>query len=75
MSIVKKVKDLELPFGKHVVIGSGIIDIGGEIYHVINRANARLQIFDTEKDYRLFEQVIKEAKERTDVKNIFVKKT
>jgi len=33
------------------------VDVGGEIYHVINRANARLPIFFTEEDYELFGQV------------------
>jgi putative transposase len=41
------------------------IDIGGEIYHITNRANARIQIFDNPKDYQLFEEVLNEAKERT----------
>ena len=39
------------------------VDVGGEIYHVINRANGRLQIFDTPEDYRLFEQLLLETKE------------
>ena len=30
---------------------SGRIDIGGHVYHVINRANGRMQIFDTDEDY------------------------
>ena len=33
------------------------VDVGGEIYHVINRANGRLQIFDKDADYDLFEQL------------------
>ena len=40
-------------------------DIGGYIYHIINRANARVQIFDTNDDYQLFETVLEEGKERT----------
>jgi len=44
------------------------VDIAGEIYHVINRANARMQIFNIDKDYQLFETVLKEAKNRTDIK-------
>jgi putative transposase len=44
------------------------IDVAGEIYHVINRANARLQIFNTDKDYQLFETALEEAKKRTDIK-------
>jgi putative transposase len=35
----------------------GKVDVGGYIYHVINRANARVQIFDNDKDYQLFENV------------------
>jgi REP element-mobilizing transposase RayT len=41
--------------------------VGGEIYHVINRANSRLQIFHNDKDYKLFEDVLIEAKERIDI--------
>ncbi len=44
------------------------VDIAGEIYHVINRANARLQIFNNDEDYKLFEKVLEEAKERIDIK-------
>jgi len=40
------------------------VDIGEMIYHVINRANARMQIFNEDKDYQLFEKVLKEAKEK-----------
>ncbi|MDO8572198.1 MAG: transposase [bacterium] len=39
-------------------------DIGNHCYHVINRANARLPIFFTEKDYILFENVLEEAQEK-----------
>ncbi len=39
-------------------------DIGNNLYHVINRANARLQIFFEEKDYILFENILEEAKEK-----------
>jgi putative transposase len=37
------------------------IDIGGECYHVLNRANARLKVFFSEVDYKLFEQILEEA--------------
>jgi len=37
------------------------VDIGNEIYHVINRANARLPIFFKGKDYQLFEAILLEA--------------
>ena len=44
------------------------VDVADEIFHVINRANARVQIFYNDKDYKLFEQVLEEAKERIDLK-------
>ena len=44
------------------------IDIGDEIYHVINRANGRAQIFNTPNDYRLFEELMGEAKALTDMR-------
>ncbi len=39
-------------------------DVGNLVYHVLNRANARVQIFDTDKDYQLFEQILEEGKEK-----------
>lgn len=44
------------------------VDVGGEIYHVINRANGRFQIFDTDEDYQLFEQLLLETKELLDMR-------
>lgn len=44
------------------------IDVGDVIYHVINRANARMQIFNKDEDYILFEKVVKEAKEKFDMR-------
>jgi putative transposase len=38
--------------------------IGGYVYHVLNRANARHSLFDTPLDYAAFEKVIAEAHER-----------
>ena len=32
------------------------IDISDTVYYVINRANARMQIFDKDKDYVFFEE-------------------
>jgi len=40
------------------------IDVGNYIYHVLNRVNACVQIFNNDKDYQFFEQVLTEAKER-----------
>ena len=37
---------------------------GGLAYRVLNRANARLQIFDDEADYAAFERVLEEVRER-----------
>lgn len=44
------------------------VDVGGEIYHVINRANGRLKIFDTDEDYQLFEQLLLETKDILDMR-------
>ncbi|MEK7115707.1 MAG: transposase [Patescibacteria group bacterium] len=39
------------------------VDVGGEVYHVINRANGRLRIFNKDEDYKLFEKLLLETKE------------
>lgn len=44
------------------------VDVGEEIYHVINRANGRLQIFNNDEDYCLFAQLLLETKEVTDMR-------
>ncbi len=44
------------------------INVGNYVYHVLNRANARAQIFDDDKDYQLFEQILTEAKEKYDMR-------
>ena len=38
---------------------------GGLVYHVLNRANARMTIFEKPEDYAAFEQVLEEAVART----------
>ena len=38
---------------------------GGLVYHVLNRANARMTIFENDQDYAAFEHVLEEAVERT----------
>ncbi len=43
-------------------------DIGGQIYHVLNRANAKVKIFDNENDYRLFEKLLEGATTKYEVK-------
>ena len=37
---------------------------GGLIYHVLNRANARMTIFEKDGDYQAFERVLEEAVQR-----------
>ncbi len=44
------------------------VDVGEEIYHVINRANARLPIFFNEEDYKLFEAILEEARKKVDMR-------
>ena len=44
------------------------VDVGDEIYHVINRANGRHRIFNAETDYRIFEQILLETKELIDMR-------
>lgn len=39
------------------------VDVGGEVYHVINRANGRQTIFHKKENYLHFEQLLIEAKE------------
>ncbi|MBI4118577.1 MAG: hypothetical protein HY455_03525 [Parcubacteria group bacterium] len=44
------------------------VDVGNEVYHVINRANGRMQIFDAPEDYRRFEKLMLDAKELIDMR-------
>ena len=39
------------------------ITAGGLVYHVLNRANARMRIFDKGQDYEAFERILDEAVE------------
>jgi hypothetical protein len=41
------------------------MDVGGIPYHVINRANGRVKIFHTDKDYKHFEALLLEGGELT----------
>ncbi len=43
-------------------------DAGNYIYHVLNRANARVRIFDDKKDYELFELILEDAIQRYDMR-------
>jgi len=44
------------------------VDIGGHVYHVINRANARLQIFFKKEEYKLFEKILTDGAEKYDMR-------
>jgi putative transposase len=41
---------------------------GGLLYHALNRANARLAIFETDEDYAAFERVLAQAIARFDMR-------
>jgi putative transposase len=44
------------------------IDVGSYVYHVTNRANARVPIFDNDEDYRLFESILEEDQKKFDMR-------
>lgn len=44
------------------------VDVADHVYHVLNRANARAQIFDTDTDYKLFEEILEDAVEKFDMR-------
>jgi putative transposase len=44
------------------------IDLGDYVYHVINRSNSRVRIFDNDADYRDFEYLLNEVKETYDMR-------
>lgn len=41
------------------------IDAGGYVYHVINRANGRMTIFEDDADYAALERILWQAQQRT----------
>jgi putative transposase len=41
---------------------------GGLVYHVLNRANARMTIFEDEGDYEAYERILQEAVDRTEMR-------
>ena len=41
---------------------------GGYVYHVLNRAVGRAQIFDKSADYATFEKVLRQAWEQTSMR-------
>lgn len=44
------------------------VDVGDHVYHVINRANGKLTIFEKDNDYLLFETLLKDAKRETSMR-------
>lgn len=46
------------------------VDVGGEVYHVLNRINGRFQIFYTDADYQLFEDILANGVSRYDMRLI-----
>jgi REP-associated tyrosine transposase len=44
------------------------VDVGGYVYHALNRASARALLFDGAADYQLFEHVLQEAQARTAIR-------
>ncbi len=44
------------------------VDVGNHPYHVLNRAVGRFTIFDVDEDYRCFVDLLREAKEMTDMR-------
>lgn len=46
------------------------VSVADTVYHVINRANGRVQIFNSDEDYKHFEELLLEAKELTDMRII-----
>ena len=46
---------------------SNRVDVGGEVYHCLNRAVGRQKIFHDNSDYRLFETVLEEVNDITNV--------
>ena len=41
---------------------------GGYVYHVLNRGNARMRVFDDDRDYDAFERLLAEAVERSEMR-------
>ena len=37
---------------------------GGLIYHVLNRSNGRLTVFEKDQDYAAFERILEEVREQ-----------
>jgi putative transposase len=46
------------------------VAVGGEVYHALNRANARLPLFDGDPAYEQFQQVLAEAHQRVAMRTL-----
>jgi putative transposase len=44
------------------------VDVGGLVYHVLNRGNGRMDVFEDDGDYEAFERVLAEAVGRVDMR-------
>jgi putative transposase len=44
------------------------VDVGGYVYHVLNRAGARVALFEAQADYQLFEETLGQAVARTPIR-------
>jgi len=44
------------------------VDVGNHVYHVLNRAVGRLRIFESNDDYLIFEELLREAHEMVDMR-------
>jgi len=44
------------------------VTIGNLVYHVLNRANGRMKIFEKAADYGAFERAMAESRERFDMR-------
>jgi len=42
--------------------------VGDYVYHVLNRANARVSVFDNDKDYHTFEAILEDAVAKFDMR-------
>ena len=41
---------------------------GGYVYHVLNRANGRMPIFESDDDFAAFEQILEEGRDRYEMR-------
>ena len=44
------------------------VNVGGSVYHVLNRANARECIFNNDKGYQSFETILEDAVVKFDMR-------